>query len=337
MTTATAKTMTQAPAVHSAVRRYDIGFGIEGDAAATIEVEVLWPDAISSQAVFFCVPGGGMNRHFFDLPVEGDSSFSFARQMAAQGFVSVLIDPPGIGGSDRPADGHALTPAVMSDIFSRLHALVRADLEQGKLSDSLAAMPDMLAIGLGHSMGAMLTILHQAHKADYQAVALLGFGAQGLPQFLSPEIRDMLDDQDALRAALPALAKKMFPKPYPVLHSDGGEAGIFGSTLADRSAVKALKAANDVMLPVLAFMSLLPGNVAPEAAGIEVPVYLALGERDLIREPQKVPASFTAASNVQLQILPQTGHSHFLFPTREQLFNGLAQWAKLIIKSNDGV
>ena len=335
--TAAAETMTEESAVHSAVRRYDIGFGIAGDAASNIEIEVLWPEVITSQAVFFCVPGGGMNRHFFDLPVEDDDSFSFARQMAAQGFVSVLIDPPGIGGSDRPVDGHTLTPAVVSDIFSRVHGLIRSDLQQGKISDALAPMPNLLAIGLGHSMGAMLTILHQAHRTDYEALALLGFGTQGLPQFLSPEARDLLADQDAVRAALPVLAKKAFPKPYPVMHSDGGEVGIFGSTLADKSAVKALKVANDVMLPVLAFMSLLPGNVAPEAASIEAPVYLALGERDLIREPQKVPASFSAAANVQLQILPETGHSHFLFPAREQLFNGLAHWARLIIKSNDGV
>ena len=335
--TVAAEPMIEALAVHSAVLRYDLGFGIEGDSASAIEVEVLWPEVITSQAVFFCVPGGGMNRHFFDLPVEGDDSFSFARQMAAQGFVTVLIDPPGIGGSDRPADGHALTPAVVGDILSRAHALIRADLQRGKVSDTLVAMPELLAIGLGHSMGAMLTILHQAYQADYQAVALLGFGTQGLPQFLSPEVHELLEDPDAVRAALPALAKKAFPKPYPVLHSDGGEAGIFGSTLADKNAVKALKVANDVMLPVLAFMSLLPGNVAPEAASIDVPVYLALGERDLIREPQKVPASFSGATNVQLQILPQTGHSHFLFPTRAQLFNGLAQWARLITKSNDGV
>jgi pimeloyl-ACP methyl ester carboxylesterase len=179
-------------------------------------------------------------------------------------------------------------------------------------------------------MGAMLTVLQQAHRADYDAVALLGFGTQGLPQFLPLEAQALVADVDAWRAALPALARKAFPKPYPVMHSDGGEAGIFGSTHADPAAVKALKVANDVMLPVLAFMSMFPGNVEPEAAKITVPVYLALGDRDLIREPQSVPANFPASVDVQLQILPQTGHSHFLFPSREQLFNGLTTWASEI-------
>lgn len=326
---AIAEAMSDVAAVNRALRRYDIGFGIEGETASSIEAEVIWPEVITQQAVFFCIPGGGMNRQFFDLPVEGDDSFSFALQMAARGFVTVLIDPPGIGGSDRPEDGHALTPERLADILARCSAQIISDLREGSV-EGLQAMPGLDAIGLGHSMGAMLTVLLQAQQPNYAALALLGFGTQGLPQFLSVEAKALIDDVDAWREVLPAMARRVFPKPYPVMHADGGEAGIFGSTHADPAAVQALKAANDVMLPVPAFMSLFPGNVAPEAAAVTVPVYLALGERDLIREPEAVPASFAGSANVQLQILPETGHSHFLFPAREQLFDGLAEWAGLL-------
>ena len=40
------------------------------------------------------------------------------------------------------------------------------------------------------------------------------------------------------------------------------------------------KAARDKMLPLPAFLSMLPGNVAPEAARIDVPLLLALGESE---------------------------------------------------------
>ncbi|MDX1496112.1 MAG: alpha/beta fold hydrolase [Salinisphaeraceae bacterium] len=332
--TAAAQALMSVPDIKRQVLRYELGFGIENDAAACIEAELYRPDTVSETAVFFCLPGGAMNRRFFDLGGDaGDSRFSFARQMAARGFVTVLIDPPGVGGSDRPTDGHDLTPERIADILNRFASRAIDDIRQGRI-EGMDAMPDMVPLGLGHSMGAMLTVLQQAAQPDYAAIALLGFGTQGLPQFLTQEAKALVDKPEAWRASLSALAKKAFPQAYPVLASDGGEAGLFGSTHADPEAVKMLKAANDVMLPVTAFMSLFPGNVAPEAAQIEAPVYLALGERDLIRDPEAVPENFPASIDVRLQILPQTGHSHFLFPSREQLFDGLAHWARQLTEIN---
>lgn len=317
--------------VSSTERRYDVGFGIDGDAASTIVVDIFWPQDLQNRQVFFCTPGGGMNRHYFDLQAfDNDDRFSFARRMAAQGFVSVLVDPPGIGDSDRPEDGHALTGDRIADILAKLQAWVSEDIREGRISDDLPAMPDMLTIGIGHSMGAMLTVIHQHAYPQHAGIALLGFGTQGLPQFLPAEAQAHLNDLDTLRKNLLSMARRAFPQPYPVMHSDGGEAGLFGSTHADPEGVKALKAANDVMLPVPALMSMFPGNVAPECAEIEVPVYLALGERDLIRKPEEVPAAFSSSRDVKLQILPKTGHSHFLFPARDQLFDGVAGWAKTI-------
>ncbi len=306
--------------------RYAVDFGIADEAASEIHVEVHWPESSPRSEVLFCLPGGGMNRRYFDL-MANDDRFSFARQMAARGYVSVLVDTPGVGQSDRPADGHALTIERITSILASVHEQVVKDLQEGNVSDDLAAIPSARSIGVGHSMGAMLTVLQQHAYRQHTAIVLLGFGTQGLPQFLPASARDKLDDIHALREILPKMAREGFPKPYPVMPTSGGEAGIFGSSNADPAAVKALKVANDVLLPVPAMMSMLPGNVAPECAEIDVPVYLALGDRDLIRDLASMPASFPASPGVQLQELPQTGHSHFLFPAREQLFDGLAAWA----------
>lgn len=324
---ATAQAMS-ADEVHRKVLRYATGFGIDDDDANSLAVEVVWPQTVSQTAVLFCMPGGAMNRHYFDLPVEGDESFSFARQMAARGFVCVLIDPPGVGGSDRPADGHRLTPQRITDILLRLHEQLVADLQVGRVDADLQALPDLMPLGVGHSMGAMLLVLHQAKRPDYAALALLGFGTQGLAQFLPRQARDRVDDIHALRAALPEIARSTFPRPYAEMRG-GGDSGMFGSRKADPRAITALKRAADVLLPVPAMLSMFPGNVAEEAASITVPVYLALGERDLIRDPQAVPENFPASRATTLQVLPETGHSHFLFPARDQLFDGLAEWAMI--------
>ncbi|GEM_PF-431531 len=316
----------EAAMVSQSERRYAVNFGIEGDAAAGIALDVFWQQGRVHPQVFFCVPGGGMNRKFFDLGGEQHPQFSFARQMAARGYVSVLVDPPAIGGSDRPEDGFALTAERIADILGQACRRVVEDLQQGLVDENLAAMPGLVTIGLGHSMGSLLTVMQQHRHHQHVALVLMGFGTRGLPQFLPKKAQALLDDQAALRAALPDIARQAFASSYPVLPSDGGEVGLFGSTHADPVAVKALKAANDVLLAVPATMAMLPGNVAPECAALDVPVYLAIGEKDMVGKPEKVPPAFSSSPDVRLQVLEKTGHSHFLFPAREQLFDALAEW-----------
>jgi pimeloyl-ACP methyl ester carboxylesterase len=96
--------------------------------------------------------------------------------------------------------------------------------------------------------------------------------------------------------------------------------------------VQALKAASgEPVLPLPAYHSMLPGNVAFEAAQIDVPVFLGVGERDMVGPPHQVPAAFTKSSDVTLLVLPEAGHSHFLFPSRKRLFDRLATWARSVL------
>jgi pimeloyl-ACP methyl ester carboxylesterase len=113
-------------------------------------------------------------------------------------------------------------------------------------------------------------------------------------------------------------------KPSPQSNS------LFAGAAAEARGVEAIKAARDKMLPVTAFMSMLPGNVAPEAAQIDVPLFLALGERDIAGPTHQIPAAFPKSRDLSLHILPETGHSHFLFPARTGLFNRLGGWARLV-------
>jgi hypothetical protein len=72
---------------------------------------------------------------------------------------------------------------------------------------------------------------------------------------------------------------------------------------------------------------MLPGNVAPEAASIDVPVFVGLGELDMAGPPQDAPKAFTGSAAVTFYLLPKAGHSHFLFEARRGLFDCLAEWA----------
>jgi pimeloyl-ACP methyl ester carboxylesterase len=271
-----------------------------------------------------CLPGGGMNRGYFDLqPDDGDTSFSFARQMSARGFHVLTMDHLGIGDSTRPVDGYALN--------TQLLAQANDEALQQVLADLCRKMPNLKSVGIGHSMGAMLTLVQQAQYAPHAAIALLGFSTRGLPDYTPPAQAQLANDPEQLREQLPALAKRMFREPYPRVQRDPQAKGIFGGSTADPRGVAALKAASDEpLLPLAAYHSMLPGNVALDAAKINVPVYLAVGDRDMAGPPQQIPAAFTASRDIELQVLAETGHAHFLFASRHALFDRLAIWTRYV-------
>lgn len=310
-----------------------IALTLPGEGALHIAASLYAPQSrpgLEAPILLVCLPGGGMNRRYFDLlPEDGDDSFSFARQMSARGFHVLTIDHLGIGDSTRPADGYALDPDVLVQANAEALDQVLAGLRAGTYGG--APLPNILSVGVGHSMGAMLTLLQQSRFRPHAAIALLGFSTRGLPDYTPPALAELARDPEQLRAQLPALTRRIFREPYPKVQRDPQAKGIFGGGSADPRGVAALKAASDEpLLPLAAYQSMLPGNVAPDAAKIDVPVFLGVGARDMAGPPQQIPAAFTGSSDIELQVLADTGHAHFLFAARRQLFERLAVWTRYI-------
>ncbi|MDB5984965.1 MAG: alpha/beta hydrolase [Nevskia sp.] len=312
--------------------RLDAGVAGDGVPALQSAVEIRVPMNIVRPAIaLVCLPGGGMNRRFFDLVDGDDTSFSFARAMTARGFIVVMIDHLGIGASDHPADAEMLTPDLLVSANAKVVAQVLDSLRDGSLVAGEPALPELQSIGVGHSMGAMLTVLQQAQYQQHAALGVLGFSTRGLPEYLSPELRELARDRVAVRAQLVELARAMFARPpasTPRSATQGGD--FFASGKADPRGVKALRPAVDKILPIPAFLSMLPGNIADASAQIRVPVFLGLGELDIVGPTHEVPAAFGNSHDVTLHIMPQAGHSHFIFAARSGLFQRFAQWARLL-------
>lgn len=295
--------------------RLPTGLALPGDGPLHLAASLWRPPR--ARRLWVCQPGGNMNRHYFDLrpPAGEDESYSFAAQMGARGDAVLALDHLGIGDSDRPADGWQLTPERLAAATGTAVASLR---------DRLPTLP---MIGLGHSMGAMMTVLVQQLGEPFAAIALLGFSTRGLPAFLPPALQQLngaIPDGDTLRPH----AEQMFRQPFPLIHRSGsGNRELFGSAKAEADGVAALKRATDCLLPIPALRSMLPGNVATEAAMIRVPVFLGIGAQDLVGPPAAVPAAFPNSPAVTLDVLPDTGHSHFLFASRTALFDALAALA----------
>ncbi|WP_029890529.1 alpha/beta hydrolase [Polycyclovorans algicola] len=281
----------------------------------------LWCPATTPRAVWVCQPGGNMNRHYFDLqPPDSDTpSYSFAAQMVARGDAVLALDHLGIGDSDRPADGWLLTPERLAEAMA------------SAIAEATALLPNVPLLGLGHSMGALMTVLTQDRSQAFVGVAVLGFATRGLPAFLPPTLKDLdgvIPDGDALRVH----AERMFGEPFPTIHRRSkGNKAFYGSAEAETDGIRALKRATDCLLPIPALRSMMPGNVAAEAQRLTVPVFIGVGDRDLVGPANDLPAAFAAAPSVHLEVLADTGHSHFLFPSRVRLFDALADWAAGVV------
>jgi pimeloyl-ACP methyl ester carboxylesterase len=309
----------------------DSGISLPDEGRLDMGVEIHFPQRLIEPAVVLaCLPGGGTSRRFFDLMPLGqdgprDASFSFARQMAARGFIVALIDHLGIGDSTRPKDGFALSGDVLSQATHNVLAAIeaRVQLHYG------AAPVGRRIVGVGHSMGALVTVLQQAQHRSYGAIALLGFSTRGLPDYVPQPLHSLARDPNALRTQLPALAKQMFKEPYPYLERTPESRGMFAGDRADARGIAALNVLRkEPILPLPSSHSMLPGNVAPEAASIDVPVFLGIGDRDIVGPPEEAPSAFPRSPDVELHVMPQTGHSLFLFAARPALFAALDVWAR---------
>ena len=87
----------------------------------------------------------------------------------------LAADHLGVGASSKPADGDRVNFETMSAAAASFVAQVRRMLADGSPELGGRPLPSVPIIGVGHSLGACLTVVHQARHRCYDAVALLGF------------------------------------------------------------------------------------------------------------------------------------------------------------------
>ena len=153
-------------------------------------------------AVLICWPGGSYARSYWDMQIPGHPGYSFAEHLTAKGFVVLAADHLGVGVSSKPADGDRVNFETMSAAAASFVAQVRRMLADGSPELGGRPLPSVPIIGVGHSLGACLTVVHQARHRCYDAVALLGF-THGQKEVSVTAVgaaeRDPVDDDNTLR------------------------------------------------------------------------------------------------------------------------------------------
>jgi pimeloyl-ACP methyl ester carboxylesterase len=311
------------------VRKFSIAVDVTGRAPKgchQVVADLFVPtDVAADPALWCCVPGGGMNRAYFDLEVPpGCGDYSMARFASDRGQVVLTIDPPGIGGSDAPDDGYQLTPRSLADTLDHVVAEVRNRLAEGAL-DGTPPISCAVTVGIGHSAGALLVACQQGRGRPYDAVALLGFSNRGLPSVLTPEEAVFTDRPDQLAAGLADLVRDRFGDPLPLLANPS--TGIDTGTVHPAPVQAAIDRAGGPLLGLVGMAALVPGSIKPELDRIDVPTLVAVGEHDIAGDIGALPKQLPACHDLTLLTLAGTGHNHNWADSRFALWDRLVRWA----------
>jgi alpha-beta hydrolase superfamily lysophospholipase len=282
-----------------------------------IAVDVVFP-AKAPRALIVCVPGGGMNRRYFDLPTPaGEPEASFACALAAHGFAAAVIDPLGVGESTVPRDPYQVHIDLQAAAQVDVCRYLQEGLRRGTLDPSCPPVPDLKSFGAGHSLGAMTTVIQQAAHPIHSGLMLCGFHTYGQPQHISAE--DAALDPAWVRTHMPELIRSRNLQPYFTLKPP-----------ATKQRVSAAVAMEPHLMMMSALSSTIPNVVAEDAAKLTVPIMLVFGDNDVNIDPHKAVAAYTGSGDISLLILKDTKHNHVIYPTRTLMFDRVAAWMERI-------
>jgi pimeloyl-ACP methyl ester carboxylesterase len=292
--------------------------------AQKIVATLHWPDESALKncpPVMVCLPGGGYNRHYFDLPEPG---YSQADHHAANGLIVIAMDHLAVGDSSIPLPEHAGLDEVASANHSALTGLL-AKLRSGELG---SAGPISLGpvIGVGQSMGGHIAVIMQAHHRSFDAIAVLG--SSMVRTFLPSKIPwhevHIRADADLATAGMDATI------------ATDWELAFFWDDVPKHMVSADMSARPPVMKPSAPWSSatvpnastlLLPAAIAREAAAVDVPVLIGMGERDVCRDPALELAAFQSARDIAIFRVPRMAHMHNFAGTRRQMWLRLEAFA----------
>ena len=293
--------------------RTDVSAEVEHHGPQRIAATIHWPDAAALAArppVLVCMPGAGYSRRYFDIP---DPGYSQAAYHAAHGFIVIALDHLGVGDSSTPPAEHARLP----DVAAANHAAVTCWLEKlraGALGDygPIAIGP---VIGLGQSMGGHVAVIMQARHSSFDGVAALGssMAHTWLPS-KTPWREARIPTTGDPRPAMQAIDWRA------AFHWDDVPARFVEPDTVGKAAGQAPPAPWISLTTPNAGDLLYPGAIAADAARIDVPVLIGMGELDVTRDPVREFAAFMSARDVGIFTVPNMAHMHNFAGTRERMW-----------------
>jgi pimeloyl-ACP methyl ester carboxylesterase len=310
------------------------------------------PDVLGDPPVVcFGFPGGGYCRAYFTFDMPGASGGGEAGWHVARGWVFVACDHLCVGDSDTPTDAANVTFEQLAAANHAMVTEVLARLARGSLADGFPAVTDPVKLGIGQSMGGSFTIVQQGQHRTFDAIGVLGssaiqtrlWTAPGTPEVSrafvprgsSARVTDFTPDDAPI--PLFAVDDSGLPSMAAGFHYDDVPRDIVAADLVDfpfrRGAMPEWGTAKS---PACAISLLSPEVVAPEAAVIDVPVLVGVGERDVVPHPHEEPRAYQRSPDVTVYICPRMAHMHNFASTREAFWQRLHHWGSGVAETRYG-
>jgi alpha-beta hydrolase superfamily lysophospholipase len=256
--------------------------------------------------------GGSYDWRYFHVEVPGHPGYSMARDLVSRRHVALALDQLGVGESSRPAAPRKAVREVVAKATHSAMSQAYAGLRAGTLDPRLPPLPDLLKVGIGHSMGGMQVITEQANFQTYDLVAVLGhsnFGAY-IEVNGRPEKNAAPYDEAS--------------PPYKTLDRDRVMRSFHWEETPQ--AVLAQDAAIAVQYPAILGWQAQQGSTEVDAGRIATPVFLVMGERDVSPDDLAEAGFYRASPDVTFMRLERSAHCHNFAPTRARLWSRLHGW-----------
>jgi len=275
----------------------------------------------ATPVVLFGFPGAGYGRGYFSFDLPGSSYGGQAGyHVEREGWIVVACDHLGVGESSTGCRRDlTLDHVALANRQTVEH--VTALLASGTLDPDFPAVPEPVRIGVGQSMGGGLTIHLQGRWPVFDAVAVLGFSARHVPMpsddrpgglsaeetWADPEARERSLRAVFHRPDVPSAVVERDMTAFPTRRGDLPE---WGSATMPGCVVEMPR----------------PGVVSAQAAAIDVPVFIGVGEVDVVPDPRAEPSAYSGSADITLVVVPDMAHMHNFASSRTHLWDRLGAW-----------
>jgi pimeloyl-ACP methyl ester carboxylesterase len=316
--------------------RVDVSAALPDETALDIAGWVFPPTGgATPRSLLVCAHGGGFTRHYWHL--EDQPGYSFAEYMADRGYVILAYDRPGAGESGSFSDAGGTTTAALAAAAHALVLNVRAKLADGTLASELPPMPELHAIGIGHSFGAWITLRQQARHESFDAVAILGNTAQTVQHSealaaIREQTRPLIESYGAIA---PEEIERRLAHDLPLPFGGAPQRGedvlrLYYLPDVPEEVIAADLSHQSRIGGAAGYAALIPDAFASDAATIGVPLFLGFAERDVSPDPWAEPQFYRKCRDISLYVLRGSGHMHNAAGTRERLWAMIHDWASRV-------
>jgi pimeloyl-ACP methyl ester carboxylesterase len=242
--------------------------------------------------------------------------------------VVIAMDHLGVGESTSPPPGRG----SLHEVATANHAALRQILQRlGEGALGPAVQPGAV-VGLGQSMGGHIAVIMQAQHRSFDALAVLGASLvrTRLPSKTPWQEVRIAADADLAAVGAQALLQTDWRTAF---HWEDTPAHLIEADMAPKPpTLGPLPPWGSATFPE-GGLSLTPGGLSREAAAVEAPVLIAIGERDVCQDPVREFAAFQSSRDVSVFLGRRMAHMHNFAGTREELWRRLDAFVRQVAVS----